>query len=173
MTREERKAYIKSFYAPAIYGNLENLVDQVYGDHEAQLEEVKFAITVLNKNLELNSELLKAKDEKIQKLNDAYANVVCDFEGAVMEIERLKTRPKINFKDLSKDMWAVTREIRHVKHEKARSIVAMLFWEWKKRNRLYIENKYRNPSANLALYKQANLMQEVFQEAYKILKDTK
>ena len=36
--------------------------------------------------------MLKAKDDEIRKLNDAYANVVCDFEGAVMEIEALQQR---------------------------------------------------------------------------------
>lgn len=51
MTREERKLYIKSFYAPLFYGNLEHLVDEVYGDFEAQL---------------------KAKDEEIGKLTYAY-----------------------------------------------------------------------------------------------------
>ena len=33
---------------------------------------------------------LKAKDEKLQQLDDAYSKVVSDFESAVMEIEKLK-----------------------------------------------------------------------------------
>ena len=45
------------------------VIDQIYNDHEAQI---------------------KAKDEKLQQLDDAYASVVSDFESAVMEIESLK-----------------------------------------------------------------------------------
>ena len=104
---------------------------------------------------------LKAKDEEIERLEDQLSSVhnIMYRNGYSDAIDCYDTFGNFN--------------TRHKPNAKARSIVAMLFWEWKKRNRLYIENKYRNPSANLALYKQANLMQEVFQEAYKILKDTK
>ena len=47
------------------------LINPIYNDHEAQL---------------------KAKDEKLQQINGAYAEVVWDFETAVMEIERLKAQ---------------------------------------------------------------------------------
>ena len=104
---------------------------------------------------------LKAKDEEIERLEDQLSSVhnIMYRNGYSDAIDCYDTFGNFN--------------TRHKPNAKARSIVAMLFWEWKRRNRLYIENKYRNPSANLALYKQANLMQEVFQEAYKILKDTK
>ena len=49
--------------------------------------EAELIVKVRNYEIEL-----KAKDDEIRKLNDAYANVVCDFEGAVMEIEALKSR---------------------------------------------------------------------------------
>lgn len=48
---------------------IKQLIDQIYSDHEA---------------------IIKAKDEKLKQLNDAYAEVANDFESAVMEIERLK-----------------------------------------------------------------------------------
>ena len=107
-------------------------------------------IKCLSMDLDSKEKQLKAKDELIKDLE-------CRAYHAEGYINDLHNNPK------DKKLY----------DKKARSIVAMLFWEWKKRNRLYIENKYRNPSANLALYKQASLMQETFQEAYKILKDTK
>ena len=45
-------------------------LEALQSTQEAQLKEAKFAITVLNENLKLNSELLKAKDEKIYKLEE-------------------------------------------------------------------------------------------------------
>ena len=159
MTREKacEKAQIIDFQG----GYTIALVTEIYNDHEAQL---------------------KAKDEKLKQLDDAYSKVASDFESAVMEIEGLKDQLSSVHNIMYRNGYSDAIDCydtfgnfntRHKPNAKARSIVAMLFWEWKKRNRLYIENKYRNPSANLPLYKQANLMQEVFQEAYKMLKDTK
>ena len=108
---------------------------------------IKLAVT---KTKEYYEAQLKAKDEEIKGLR-------CRTYHAEGYINDLHNNPK------DKKFY----------DKKARSIVAMLFWEWKRRIRLYIENKYRNPSANLALYKQASLIQEVFKEAYKMLKDTK
>ena len=75
MTREERKTYIKAFYATAIYGELEHLVDEVYGDFEAQLkakesdlERQNMIIKCLNIDLDNKEKLLKAKDEEIKEL---------------------------------------------------------------------------------------------------------
>ena len=45
-------------------------LEALQSTQEAQLKEAKFAITVLNENLKLNSELLKAKDEEIYKLEE-------------------------------------------------------------------------------------------------------
>lgn len=108
MTREERKTYIKAFYATAIYGELEHLVDEVYGDFEAQL---------------------KAKDEEIEELQVLTSDLL--IEGLLNKKEQ---------------------------DAKARSIVAMLFWEWKKDKRLsnYIgELRVKN----------------IFNKAYKMLKE--
>ena len=162
----------------------DKIINKIYNDHEKNREEWiiqgdqlvsahKHQCMAYEAQLKAKDELLdklhkvyaeaeyecKAKDEKLKQLDDAYSKVVSDFESAIMEIHYLKTQ-----------MTGYSMLFDEPQDAKARSIVAMLFWKWKRRNRLYIENKYRNPSANLALYKQANLMQEVFQEAYKMLK---
>ena len=125
----------------------EEFVDKIYNEHEAQL---KLASDVYSTDKMHMYQELKAKDEEIKMLEcRAY-----HAEGYINDLHN----------NLS---------VKRFYDKKARSIVAMLFWEWKRRIRLYIENKYRNPSANLALYKQASLIQEVFKEAYKMLKDTK
>lgn len=36
MTKEERKAHIKSFYCEAFYGKLDALVDEIYADIEGR-----------------------------------------------------------------------------------------------------------------------------------------
>lgn len=89
--------------------NLVSFIDQIFNDHEtaieilmkaneeeisrhfnecekyeAQLKEVKFAITVLNKNLELNSELLKAKDEEIERLKEIIDTSIEEIEYAII-----------------------------------------------------------------------------------------
>ena len=66
LTREEAKNLLYDKH-----GEDNKLIDQIYDDHEAQL---------------------KVKDEKLQQINGAYAEVVLDFESAVMEIERLKAQ---------------------------------------------------------------------------------
>ena len=134
------------------------VIDQIFNDHETQL---KLASDVYSTDKMHMYQEIKAKDEEIERLKDQLSSVhnIMYRNGYSDAIDCYDTFGNFN--------------TRHKPNAKARSIVAMLFWEWKKRNRLYIENKYRNPSANLALYKQANLMQEVFQEAYKMIKDTK
>ena len=92
MTREQAKEFmwlennknpsvIKWQHHKTIRELVENLIDQIYNEHEAQLKEAKFAITVLNKILELNSELLKAKDEEIERL-EALVDEANKFEEA-------------------------------------------------------------------------------------------
>ena len=134
-------------------------ISRKFGDKNGQINETlrRIIVQIFNDH----EAQLKAKDEEIERLEDQLSSVhnIMYRNGYSDAIDCYDTFGNFN--------------TRHKPNAKARSIVAMLFWEWKKRNRLYIENKYRNPSANLALYKQANLMQEVFQEAYKILKDTK
>ena len=45
MTRNERKTYIKQFYIPIIYGELDKLVDQVYDEDIGTCGECKYADT--------------------------------------------------------------------------------------------------------------------------------
>ena len=124
-------------------------IKEILGNLLFKYEDAEDDIVIIQTKFEQMEAQLKAKDE---------------------EIERLKADCEVRLDTWRSKIWNMPY---YAETKKARSIVAMLFWEWKKQNRLYIENKYRNPSANLALYKQASLMQETFQEAYKILKDTK
>ena len=55
---------------------------------------------------------------------------------------------------------------------KARSIVAMLFWEWRKHKRMYELTKFVSYLAITHL-NNATLSKLIFQQAYKMLKDTK
>ena len=98
--------------------------------------------------LDLLEEAMKAKDEEIERLN-------CRAYHAEGYINDLHNHPK------DKKFYDA----------KARKIVAMLFWEWKKRKRLYIANGHRSSNAGWGLYEQANLMEVMFKQAYKILKD--
>ena len=91
---------------------------------------------------------LKAKDEEIERLN-------CRAYHAEGYINDLHNHPK------DKKFYDA----------KARKIVAMLFWEWKKRKRLYIANGHRSGNAGWGLYEQTNLMEVMFKQAYKTLKD--
>ena len=160
MTRKEacKKAQIIDFQG----GYTIALVTEIFNDHEAQIIEFNKVVEETHfQNEQEYKAQLKAKDEEIERLKDQLSSVhnIMYRNGYSDAIDCYDTFGNFN--------------TRHKPNAKARKIVAMLFWEWKKRDRIYIENKYRNPSANLALYKQASLMQETFQEAYKILKDTK
>ena len=76
MTRETIKEYILQVKSQdgteALYNRWEpdilvEVINEIFNDHEAQL---------------------KAKDEKPQQLDDAYASVMSDFESAVMELAK-------------------------------------------------------------------------------------
>lgn len=105
---------------------------------ESDLERQDMIIKCLNIDLDNKEKLLKAKDKEIMRLNNLYADtikevgkldedyskVASDFESAVMEIDRLKAQ-------LS-SVHNLMYRTKHKPNAKARSIVAMLFWEWKK-----------------------------------------
>lgn len=78
-------------------------------------------------------------------------------------------------RSLQNDLAMAKEIIKNQKKQifKGRKIVAMLFWEWKKRKRLYLANGHRSSNAGWGLYEQANLMKVVFEKAYKMLKETK
>ena len=155
MTREERKTYIKAFYATAIYGELEHLVDEVYGDFEAQLkakesdlERQDMIIKCLSMDLDSKEKLLKSKDEEIKVLE-------CRAYHAEGYISDLHNNPK------DKKFY----------DKKARSIVAMLFWEWRKDKRIYeTTSKYKKEKEIVKLY--ANCSELSFIKAYAMLKTT-
>ena len=106
----------------------DDVIDQIYNDHEAQL---------------------KAKDELIKDLE-------CRAYHAEGYINDLHNNPK------DKKFY----------DKKARSIVAMLFWEWKKHKRMYGLSKFGSYLAVTHL-NNATLSKLIFQQAYKMLKDTK
>ena len=109
---------------------------------------------------------LKAKDEKIERLttkltlcDDAYSKVANDFESAVMKIERLKS-----------DVYHMSYVIKEWQGTKARSIVAMLFWDMKKYDRYSKVNNVQDYVSNKNKF---YALESVFKKAYKMLKDTK
>ena len=109
------------------------MVNIIYDEHEAQL---KLASDVYSTDKMHMYQELKAKDEEIAELE-----------------QHGKTMYKLM---LSGENRGVQKGI-----VKARSIVAMLFWEWRKNIRLHGKKHYFTISSWFA-----------FQQAYKMLKDT-
>ena len=150
MTRQEAKskASIRIQFFDAKGAN--KVIDQIYNDHEAQL---------------------KAKDEEIKELGEIIQQYLIpskNYDAIIKakdeEIDRLKWKTQIlevlvdNTKDI---IEAQTRMCR----TKARSIVAMLFWEWRKSEaRIYATNIKWNTG-------RAFQSQILFEAAYKILKE--
>ena len=92
---------------------------------------------------------LKAKDEEIERLN-------CRAYHAEGYISDLHNHPK------DKKFYDA----------KARSIVAMLFWEWKKAKReakALMHTEYQNGFRD----GKEDIAEELFKQAYKMLKDNK
>ena len=96
MTREEAKEVL--IIKAGLGGFVENIIDQIYNDHEAQL---------------------KAKDEEIERLKDQLSSVhnIMYRNGYSDAIDCYDTFGNFN--------------TRHKPNTKARSIVAMLFWNYK------------------------------------------
>lgn len=92
---------------------------------------------------------MKAKDEEIERLN-------CRAYHAEGYINDLHNNPK------DKKFY----------YAKARSIVAMLFWEWRKHQRMYELSKFGSYLAVTHL-NNATLSKLIFKQAYTMLKDTK
>lgn len=84
------------------------------------------------------------------------------------EIERQKN---INNELLYTPFKKMMREEINAERKKARSIVAMLFWEWKRKQRLYLNHKSRSDKVGWGLYEQANIANTLFAVAHKMLKD--
>lgn len=101
---------------------------------------------------------IKAKDEEIERLKDQLSSVhnLMYRNGYSDAIDCYDTFGKFNTK--------------YKPNAKARSIVAMLFGEWRKDKRIY-ENANRFTKNISELY--VNCSELSFKKAYKILKDTK
>ena len=141
-----------NFYDPRKAINI--VVDQIYNDHEAQLKEndlerQDMIIKCLSMDLDSKEKLLKAKDEEIKGLE-------CRIYHAEGYISDLHNNPK-DKKSYDK---------------KTRSIVAMLFWEWRKHKRMYELTKFVSYLAVIH-WNNATLSKLIFQKAYKMLKDNK
>ena len=120
MTREEALKLLGGVLQGYL---LEEDINQIYNDHEAQL---------------------KAKDEEIRRLNNLYADTIKEL--GKLKLELFRSSPKIA-------------------NKKTRSIVAMLFWEYKKLR--YTSDGYFHSDEEIenAYY--------TFKKAYKMLKDNK
>ena len=122
----------------------DEVIDQIFDEHEAQL---------------------KAKDEEIKELGEIVQQYLIpsknydaiikakDEEIVRLKLELFRSSPKIA-------------------NKKTRSIVAMLFWEWRKHKRMYELTKFGSYLAITHL-NNATLSKLIFQQAYKMLKDTK
>ena len=156
MTREEAKskASIRIQLFDAKGAN--KIIDQIFNDHEAQLkakendlERQDMIIKCLSMDLDSKEKQLKAKDEEIKDLG-------CRIYHAEGYINDLHNNPK------DKKFY----------DKKARSIVAMLFWEWRKHKRMYELTKFVSSLAITHL-NNATLSKLIFQKAYAMLKDNK
>ena len=105
-------------------------------------------VEVINEIFNDHEAQLKAKDEEIKELE-------CRTYHAEGCISDLHNSPKVKkFYD-----------------KKARSIVAMLFWEWKKSIRESGDNTFYNDEFDDGNYWFVNAKEQSFKQAYKILKD--
>ena len=81
MTREERKTYIKAFYNPMVYGELEHLVDEIYDDFEDELKKTY---------VEGSNDAWKTRDESIEKaiisVEDDYGWIAYEDKQNCIEI---------------------------------------------------------------------------------------
>lgn len=132
---------------------------------------------------EMTRELQRAIQAMAVECDDTYAmansiedmleEIFDDHEAEIKakdeEIERLKAD-----KECAKDVinWHEKECKQYIKlhHTKARSIVAMLFWEWRKHKRMYELSKFGSYLAITHL-NNATLSKLIFQQAYKMLKE--
>ena len=166
MTREDAKdkmltesVQYKNGLRTVALRKINNFIDKIFDEHEAQLkakesdlERQDMIIKCLSMDLDSKEKLLKAKDEEIKVLE-------CRAYHAEGYISDLHNNPK------DKKFY----------DKKARSIVAMLFWEWRKAETRYQEEwKTKRDNRQLSLLSISSYKAEVlFKQAYKMLKDNK
>ena len=117
MTREEAKQVL---IVKAGFGDfVENIIDQIFNDHEAQLkakendlERQDMIIKCLSMDLDNKEKLLKAKDEEIKELGEIVQQYLIpskNYDAIIKakdeEIERLKVKLK---RDLNEPLKSIT-----------------------------------------------------------------
>ena len=146
------------------------VIDQIYNNHEAQLEAKDEEIEVLHSHL--------------KTIDEDYSALASDFESAVMEIDGLKDQLSSVHNIMYRNGYSDAIDCydtfgnfntRHKPNAKARSIVAMLFWEWRKAEARYkAEWSNKRDNRQLSLLSISSSKSELlFKQAYKMLKDTK
>lgn len=177
MTLEEEKELFKksSDFAVNYYDHTEvvslNQVDivlnQIYNDHEAQIkakdsitQDIKEAYEFKSIAYDLLLEAIKAKDEEIIELNHTVSGLNEMYLEAKEEIERLINKVVVLDNDLDRFV--------SIERNKARSIVAMLFWNMKKASLI----KSTGYQYSDGWQKGEELMaSKIFKKAYAMLKD--
>lgn len=131
---------------------------------DEKIERLTIRLKLIKEWSDVNEKIILEKDEEIERLttkltlcDDAYSKVANDFESAVMEIERLKS-----------DVYHMSYVIKEWQGIKARSIVAMLFWDMKEYDRYSKVNNVQDYVSNKNKF---YALESVFKKAYAILKD--
>ena len=190
MTRENAtqnlwKAHC-NFYNPRKAMNI--VIEQIYNDHEAQLkakdEEIakyQMAIDKQSKRAEALKQLSLDKDNEIatakmrHKLeHDRYLITEAIIKEKDEEIERLKAQLSSVHNLMYRNGYSDAIDCydtfgkfntKHKPNAKSRSIVAMLFWEWRKYN-----SNFKNEE-NSFIQGRASKTKELFYKAHKMLKE--
>ena len=123
--------------------NLVSFIDQIYNDHEETTSELMAEVIHQTNKVERLKEQLKAKDEEIERLK-----ADCELNGLRMFRQGVNSQRKADIG------WL-----------KSRSIVAMLFWEWRKYN-----SNFKNEE-NSFIQGRASKTKELFYKAHKMLKE--
>lgn len=145
--------------------NMHMLIDQIFNDHEAQMKAKDEEIEAKDEALEL----IIAMCELGLKTQDTYRTIIQKLKAQSCDVERLEEWLKAKDEEIDRlekvasDLF-IEGLLIEAERKKARSIVAMLFWEWKSGIK-YIESQYDKGIVEGMRYS--------FHKAYKILKNTK
>ena len=111
---------------------IEDMLDQIFNNHEAQLkakesdlERQDMIIKCLNIDLDNKEKLLKAKDEEIKELGEIVQQYLIPSKNYDAII-------KAKDEEIVKLKLELFRSSPKIANKKTRSIVAMLFWEWRR-----------------------------------------
>ena len=133
MTREEFIKKYKNdcrYYFDGYYSDcIDDFLTNIYNDHEAQLK-------AKNEHLKEFKEAFELQKEAIQSMKQSFEELL---KAKDEEIDRLK---KINNELLYTPYKKMAREEIKAERKKARSIVAMLFWEWKRAQKWVGKNHF-------------------------------